>query len=216
MDNNALIRSGEARLVGWSRQKLYPGFNTLPRSGFWSANSIDRSDNLDVMSLKATATKLLKTKMKLRFTIRSLAIAMLLVAAPIGWWLNGVRSQQRIVAEIDRLGGHVANVYPGASLFHGPIYPTWLPNALMNYYPMDFNYVCLTGNEIDDNQLARILEISGLYMIDLTDTRVTDRSLQELQQYQGLRELSLRHVTTVTQLGIEEFKRVAPDCQILR
>ena len=27
-----LIRSGEARLVGWSRQMLYSGFNILPRS----------------------------------------------------------------------------------------------------------------------------------------------------------------------------------------
>ena len=26
-DNNVLIRSGEARLVGWSRNMLYPGFN---------------------------------------------------------------------------------------------------------------------------------------------------------------------------------------------
>ena len=50
--NNVLIRSGEARLVGWSRQMLYSGFNTLPRSVIRSANSIDRSDNLDVMRLK--------------------------------------------------------------------------------------------------------------------------------------------------------------------
>ena len=31
-DNNVLIRSGEARLVGWSRIMLYLGFNTLHRS----------------------------------------------------------------------------------------------------------------------------------------------------------------------------------------
>ena len=43
-------------MVGWSRQMLYSGFNILPRSVIRSANSIDRSDNLDVMSLK-TMTK---------------------------------------------------------------------------------------------------------------------------------------------------------------
>ena len=32
MDNNVLIRSGGVRLVGWSRQMLYSGFNILPRS----------------------------------------------------------------------------------------------------------------------------------------------------------------------------------------
>ena len=50
-DNNVLIRSGEARLVGWSRQMLYSGFNILPRSVFWSADFIGRSDNLDVIRL---------------------------------------------------------------------------------------------------------------------------------------------------------------------
>ena len=49
--NNVLIRSGEARLVGWSRSMLYSGFNILPRSVFWSAYFNGRSDNTDVMSL---------------------------------------------------------------------------------------------------------------------------------------------------------------------
>ena len=47
--NNVLIRSGEARLVGWSRNMLYSGFNVLPRSVFWSANFNGRSDNTDVI-----------------------------------------------------------------------------------------------------------------------------------------------------------------------
>ena len=50
-DNRTLIRSGEAPVVGWSRQMLYLGFNILPRSVIRSANSIDRSDNLDVIPL---------------------------------------------------------------------------------------------------------------------------------------------------------------------
>ena len=51
MDNNVLIRSGEARLVGWSRQMLYLGFITLPRSVFWLADLNGRSDNTDVIPL---------------------------------------------------------------------------------------------------------------------------------------------------------------------
>ena len=54
-DNRVLIRSGEARLVGWSRQMLYSGFNNLPRSVFWSADLNGRSDNTDVISLKNKA-----------------------------------------------------------------------------------------------------------------------------------------------------------------
>ena len=49
MDNNVLIRSGEAQLVGWSRYMLYSGFNILPHSVFWSANFNGRSDNTDVV-----------------------------------------------------------------------------------------------------------------------------------------------------------------------
>ena len=52
-DNRTLIRSGEARLVGWSRQMLYSGFNILPRSVIRSADINGRSDNLDVIPLKA-------------------------------------------------------------------------------------------------------------------------------------------------------------------
>ena len=52
-DNNVLIRSGEARLVGWSRSVLYSGLDILPRSVTRSANSIGRSDNLDVIHLRS-------------------------------------------------------------------------------------------------------------------------------------------------------------------
>ena len=60
MDNRALIRSGEALAIGWSRQMLYSGFNTLPRSVIRLANSFDRSDNLDVIRLKEIPVNSLK------------------------------------------------------------------------------------------------------------------------------------------------------------
>ena len=50
-DNRTLIRSGEARLAGWSRSMLYLGFSILPRSVFWSADLNGRSDNTDVIRL---------------------------------------------------------------------------------------------------------------------------------------------------------------------
>ena len=51
LDNNVLIPSGEARLVGWSRSMLYSGFNTLPRSVVRLADSSVRWDNTDVTRL---------------------------------------------------------------------------------------------------------------------------------------------------------------------
>ena len=51
-DNNVLIRSGEARLVGRSRDMLYSGFNISHRSVVASAVFNGRSDNTDVIPLK--------------------------------------------------------------------------------------------------------------------------------------------------------------------
>ena len=67
--NNALIRTGEARLAGWSRSMLYLGFNILPRSVFWSADLNGRSDNTDVIRLK------------MQFSLRQLFLLMLLAGA---------------------------------------------------------------------------------------------------------------------------------------
>ena len=61
-NNNALIRSGEAWLVGWSRQMLYSGFGILPRSVFWSAYLNGRSDNADVIQLRAVMARVGKQR----------------------------------------------------------------------------------------------------------------------------------------------------------
>ena len=66
-----LIRSGEARLVGLSRNMLYSGFNTLPRSVFWSSYLNGRSDNTDVIHLK----------LMFRFSIRTLLIVTAITCA---------------------------------------------------------------------------------------------------------------------------------------
>ena len=86
-----LIRSGEARLVGWSRQMLYSGFNILPRSVIRSASSIDRSDNLDVMSLEL----MLELKSE-RWSDLNHAYG---VASDIPQWLNDLKSGDAAISD---------------------------------------------------------------------------------------------------------------------
>ena len=79
-DNRTLIRIGEARLVGWSRQMLYSGFITLPRSGCRSADLNGRSDNLDVIPLKQNVQSrsnmnLLTRLVSMRFGTRTILVA---------------------------------------------------------------------------------------------------------------------------------------------
>ena len=49
---------------------LYSGFNILPRSVFWSADFNGRSDNLDVIHLKA---RLLNFRLKTLFAVMTIA-----------------------------------------------------------------------------------------------------------------------------------------------
>ena len=77
--NNVLIRSGEARLVGWSRLMLYSGFNISPRSVFWSADLNGRSDNTDVIPLRAVFMNG-KTQFSIRTCLFVFAAASLLLA----------------------------------------------------------------------------------------------------------------------------------------
>ena len=72
VDNNVLIRSGEAQLVGWSRLMLYLGFNNLPRSVFWSADFNGRSDNTDVIRLRIDTMP--SVSKSIRYTLRHLLI----------------------------------------------------------------------------------------------------------------------------------------------
>ena len=51
VDNNVLIRSGEAPGIGWSRNMLYSGFITFTSLRRSSANWFRRSDNTDVIPL---------------------------------------------------------------------------------------------------------------------------------------------------------------------
>ena len=83
-DNKVLIRSGEARLVGWSRNMLHSGFNTLPRSVFWSADFNGRSDNTDVIQTTFTTgifCRSLHMGIILKFCLWILRAWMILVAA---------------------------------------------------------------------------------------------------------------------------------------
>ena len=78
--NNVLIRSGEAPGIGRSRNMLYSGFNTLPRSVFWLADFNGRSDNTDVIWLKLMAIN------SIQFSVRSLLLVIALSAAAIHFW----------------------------------------------------------------------------------------------------------------------------------
>ena len=117
-----MIRSGEARLVGWSRQMLYSGFNILPRSVFWSADFNGRSDNLDVIRLKFPIVRIM-----IRYNIKTLllftAVASVSLAITYNWlcWKTNKKTDLAVNAAASIANYEVADrfdiqIFTGESL----------------------------------------------------------------------------------------------------
>ena len=154
--------------------------------------------------------------MRIRFRLRSLLVLFLMLALTIGIWTNAIRSQRGTVAEIERLGGIVLNVHPDSTLFHGTVYPSWVPKSLHQFWLMNINSIQLCGNHVEDKDVEKILRLRNIIAIDLSESCITDKSLKDLQQAYNLTHLVLLDVDTISEAGVTEFQLNVPDCHISR
>ena len=125
MDNRTLIRSGEARLVGWSRQMLYSGFNILPRSVIRLASSIDRSDNLDVIPSPLPSSMIhTKIQSRLEDVITPHEFTLVTAIGPdpnaMGAWYLEYQTPEFLVTLSQDRTGDVACVCVGSRIRHKP------------------------------------------------------------------------------------------------
>jgi Leucine-rich repeat (LRR) protein len=67
---------------------------------------------------------------------------------------------------------------------------------------------------VGDGVLPHLLVAKRLAVLDLAETKLTDKGLVQLQKMTALRLLYLGG-TAVTQSGIEQFKRAKPQCRIV-
>lgn len=81
---------------------------------------------------------------------------------------------------------------------------------------MDINYVYLADERADDSNIDPILAFPAVEGINLSSSRITDKSLQRLSRFRQLKVLQLFHVETVTPSGIAEFQRRVPNCHVWR
>ena len=165
-----LIRSGEARLVGWSRNLLYSWFITLPRSIVMPAAFVRRWDNADVIHLKQNV----------KFSLRqiSLIIAIGCVAlALLGRWNARAVAQRKIVFELLCSGHQVQyshEIYwegdeivfsnPFAS-FQIPQNASGLQGLILRNLGRDYSSnvsVILLVAEAPDNELQLVSGLKGL------------------------------------------------------
>ena len=112
-DNRVLIRSGEARLVGWSRSMLYSGFNILPRSVFWLADLNGRSDNTDVIQLfhffwvDFPLPQPKKQQWRIRFSLRLLFALLTVTTLFCGWRYHQRTELQNIARKLQERDGTI-------------------------------------------------------------------------------------------------------------
>ena len=150
---------------------------------------------------------------RFQYSLRSLLLVMLLASFGMSWAaveLRAVRRQKEAVDAVEKLGGHVACGYKAEEkedmLIHGVESP--VPQCLRSLLGDDlFTSVLLVhldGPHVTDVDLDQIKWLTELRFLSLSETRVTDATLEHL----GLTHL--RHLylegTQVTDAGLEYLK----------
>lgn len=159
----------------------------------------------------------LSMRWPLKFTIRAIGVLVAIVAISTSFGKRQVQTQDRVVKQVEALGGYVRTVSFAQDrevLIHDR--PEWIPRFLYPITPMALNYVCLTGVEIGDRELASVIELPNLAGLNLCNSDISDRGLRMLMERTQLLELQICNVDTVSEKAIEEFKIAHPRCHVVR
>ena len=80
----------------------------------------------------------------------------------------------------------------------------------------------LTGSRVSDADMHAVTalcsnhrEYTAIRLLDLSDTRISNKGLEILCQLETLEELNLSN-TRVTEAGIRKFEATVPDCRVVR
>jgi hypothetical protein len=173
-----------------------------------------------------------------RFRLRTLLVAIALIALALGWRVDKAHRQRLAVAAVNRRGGSVLfddqriRVTP-------PTVPRWLERLVGRDYFHEVVWADLGGTDLTDPGLSDLAGLAGLQGLVLSGTRVDDAGLVSLRRLPRLRRLYLDqtrigdaglahleglkeleeldlHDTRVTDAGIERLQRALPLVKIER
>ncbi|MDZ4817405.1 MAG: hypothetical protein SGJ20_00365 [Planctomycetota bacterium] len=131
------------------------------------------------------------------FSLKKLLIAVGLAALLTSWLGNELwwRREELIArTQISRLGGFTRAAEMG-----------------IVFFPVE--NVSLTEPAVDDEDIIDITRLRSPYIVDLSNTSITDRSLPHLYRFSKLSRLDLRG-TQVSDKGIQELKKHLPQCRV--
>lgn len=133
-------------------------------------------------------------------------IALSTILASLAVWLNIeiVRAyrQRVIVQTIWSLGGYVQREHDGPTALG--VLPSWYRGLLGDDFMNPVTVVRLVGTDTSDDDLASVGKLAHLRMLDLRDTRITDRGLSSIRHLQRLEILTLAG-TAVSDRGLAEL-----------
>jgi hypothetical protein len=157
----------------------------------------------------------------LRFSLRFLLLVVAVVAIPLGWKVNRVRNQRLVVAEIERLKGFMYYDYQRnfavgltTSAAPEPPGPNWLRNFLGVDYFADVVHVNVSGPQVTNDTLARLLSLPHLQLLGVDSDRITDSGVAMVARSKELISFSVAS-KSVTVEGIEHLEGL-PNLVFLR
>jgi hypothetical protein len=157
----------------------------------------------------------------LRFSLRFLMLLVVVVAVPLAWKVNRVRNQRLVVAEIERLNGYADydyqrnfNVGFSASGAPEPPGPTWLRDFLGVDYFAEVIHVKVSGPQVTNDTLARLLSLPHLQLLGVDSDLITDSGVANVARSKELISFGLTS-KSVTVASIDHLQGL-PNLRFLR
>ena len=179
----------------------------------------------------------------LRFSLRTLLIAITIVCIWLGFELNRARARRTAILAVEDLGGtygvHIMGpawlrkmmgddkcFYDAARVSFGPLTyrakkdRPFDDDALRrSIEPLNtftkFQTLDLVSSDISDAGLKHLKGLHNLETLRLTDTGVSDQGIDDLTDLKSLHRLQIER-TKITDEGIARLKAALPDCEIIQ
>jgi Leucine Rich Repeat (LRR) protein len=153
----------------------------------------------------------------LRFRLRTLLLAVLVISVGMAWYVNRVKRQQESIAAVKRLGGWTYYDYEvGENGQYDPEGESWAPAWLRKVLPDDYLHAIVhvnmvynddRGGRIDNKQMTDevLSHLDGLPKVEmllLHGSQASDNGLAHLGRLASLRKLYIWDTPGVTDVGV--------------
>ena len=131
--------------------------------------------------------------MQLRFTIRTVAVSVLVCTIPFAVWLNRVDKQHRAVLAIERAGGNVSYATLGRLEFGPNASLVWTRNGKYFDYYLPVTAVQIDHSNYNDPTKDAISELESLKYIFVTGLNSKREEVLMANDFPGVSVVNWRH-----------------------